>query len=92
MLFSTEQTIPSGTLSGHCARPETEKDKHQLSDHSLAIETGGQTWQPGENRLCQSCQQQEREKEQHFLLLQPVWRQRDPKLFTKIKTKIQYLL
>lgn len=50
MLFSTEQTEQSGRLSGHCDRPETEKDKHQLSDHSLTIETGGQTWQPRENR------------------------------------------
>lgn len=62
MLFSTEQTPLSRMLSGHREGPEAEKDKHQLSDHSLTLEAVGQTWQPGENRLCQFCQQQEIKK------------------------------
>lgn len=64
--------MPSGRLCRHCEWPETE-DKYWLRDPSLSVETGGQTWQLRENRLRQLCQQQETEKEQHFLLFHSLY-------------------
>ena len=43
--------------------------KYRISEHNLAVETGGHrwTWLPREHRLCGRCQAEEVETEEYFL-------------------------
>jgi hypothetical protein len=44
--------------------------KYRLSDHNLAVETGRhrKTWLRREHRMCDHCQAEKVETEEHFLL------------------------